>query len=232
MLAVVVLVSACAAGPVVDPGDDGVYQPEIDPEMFVATIDNPYLPLTPGSQWVYEGTSDGESERIEVTVLDEKREVMGIMATVVRDVVSVDDEVVEDTLDWYAQDMSGNVWYLGEEVRDYEGGVLVGTGGSWEAGVDGALPGIVMPATPVVGDAFRQEFYPGEAEDMFEILGVGAEVTVPGGTFQQVVETEEWNPLEPEVIEHKFYAPGVGLIKEEAVAGAQGLVELVEYRAG
>lgn len=148
-LAVLGLVAAgCTSAAVVDPGDGGLYAPAVDPARFVGVIDNPYLPLTTGSRWVYEGESDGEVERIEVTVLDDRRPVMGIDAVMVRDVVSVAGEIVEDTLDWFAQDIDGNVWYLGEEVQDFEGGRLVGTAGSWEAGVDGALPGIVMPAAP------------------------------------------------------------------------------------
>jgi hypothetical protein len=232
-LAAIVL-AACAAPPsaVVDPGDGGNYVPDIDPSSFVDVIDHPYMPLTPGARWVYTGEAEGETETVEVTVLDERREVMGISATVVRDVVSVDGEIVEDTVDWFAQDGEGNVWYLGEEVKDFANGVMVGTAGSWEAGVDGALPGIVMPAMPKVGEAYRQEFYPGEAEDMFEILSIDSALTVTAGTYQDVLKTEDWNPLEPEVVEHKYYAPGVGLVREEKVAGAEGSVELVEFQMG
>lgn len=218
--------------PAIDPGDGGAYQPDVDPKRFVARIDNPYLPLLPGAKWVYEGISDGEPERVEVTVLDERRLVMGIDAVVVRDVVTVAGEVVEDTTDWYAQDVDGNVWYLGEEVEDFENGVVVSRAGSWEAGIDGALPGIVMPGTPVAGAAYRQEFWVGEAEDMFEILDVSASRATPAGSFDHVVVTEDWNPLDPDVIEHKYYAPGVGLIGDEKVAGAEGATALVEFHPG
>jgi hypothetical protein len=220
------------ATPVVDPGDGGVYAPVIDPASFVERIDNPYLPFLPGARWVFVGESDGETERVEVTVLEERKVVMGISAVVVRDRVEVDGVIAEDTFDWFAQDGDGNVWYLGEAVQDYENGEPSGTGGSWEAGVDGALPGIVMPARPSAGAAFRQEYYEGEAEDMFEILSITGSRTVPAGTFEAVVETEDWNPLEPDTIEHKFYAPGVGLIFEEKVAGGDGFVELVEFTPG
>lgn len=213
---------------VVDPGDGGDYRPNVDPAEFIDGIDNPYMPFTVGSRWLYEGESDGEVERIEITVLDETRVVMGITATVVRDSVYIDDELVEDTFDWFAQDRDGNVWYLGEDVKDYENGVVVSTAGSWEAGVDGALPGIVMPAAPVTGAAFRQEYLAAEAEDMFEILATDSKLTVPAGSFTAVVQTEDWSPLEPEVVEHKFYAPGVGKIREEKVAGGDGYVELIE----
>jgi len=155
-----------------------------------------------------------------------------VSTVVVRDRVSVDGEVVEDTLDWFVQDVDGNVWYLGEDVKDYEGGELVSTGGSWEAGIDGAQPGIVMLASPTVGDAYRQERYPGEAEDMGEVLRVDGSNTVAAGTFDDVLVTRDWNPLEPDVIEEKSYAPGVGLIGERKVAGGDEEVELVEHIPG
>jgi hypothetical protein len=218
--------------PVVDPGDGGDYSPIIDPANFVDVIDNPYLPYAVGSRWVYEGQSEGEMERIEVEVLDDTREVMGITATVVRDTVYVDDEMVEDTYDWFAQDADGNVWYLGEDTREFEDGVAVNAAGAWEAGIDGALPGIVMPADPQVGDAFRQEFYPGEAEDMGEITEVGVARSIGLGDFDDVVVMTHWTPLEPDVVEEKWYARGVGTIYEEAVAGGDELVELIEFTPG
>ncbi len=166
-------VGACGGGddaePVIDPGDGGDHAPTVDAADFVDGVDHPYLPLTPGSSWVYEGVDDGETERVEIEVTDERRTVMGVSATVVRDTVYEDGEMVEDTYDWFAQDLDGNVWYLGEDSSEFEDGELVGTEGSWEAGVDGALPGIVMLASPEIGDAYRQEFYEDEAEDMAEI---------------------------------------------------------------
>ena len=221
--------SGSATTPVIDPGDGGNYAPDIDPASFVDVVDNPYFPLPVGSEWVYEGESDGELERVEIIVTDQSKTVMGIAATVVRDSVYVEDELVEDTYDWFAQDADGNVWYLGEDSTEYEDGEAVSTEGSWEAGVDGALPGIVMPAEPAVGDAFRQEYYAGEAEDMFEVSEVGGSAEVPAGTFDEVVTTRDWNPLEPEVIEEKQYAPGVGKIREEKVAGGEEVSELIEY---
>jgi len=214
--------------PVIDPGDGGEYAPSIDPADFVDAVDNPYFPLAPGSRWVYEGQSEGTAERIEVEVLDERRTIMGISAVVVRDRVYVDDELAEDTSDWYAQDADGNVWYLGEATTSFEDGTT-SDAGSWEYGVDGALPGIVMPATPTVGDAYRQEYYAGEAEDMGEVIAVGETVTIGLGEYTDVVVTEDWTPLEPDVIENKAYAPGVGVIHEEDVAGGDETVELVEF---
>jgi hypothetical protein len=165
----------------------------------------------------------------EVVVLDERREVMGIQATVVRDTVSVAGEVVEDTYDWYAQDRDGNVWYLGEDTKEYDNGEVVSTQGAWAAGVDGARPGIVMQAHPEVGQAYRQESYEGEAEYLAEVIETGLSKSIALGDYDDVVVIEEWNPLEPDVVEHKYYAPGVGPIAEEKGAGGAEAVELKEF---
>jgi hypothetical protein len=214
--------ASAPAEPVIDPGDGGQYAPDIEAANFVETVDNPFFPLLPSSTWVYEGTSDGEAERVEVVVTSERRTILGIPATVVRDTVTIDGEIVEDTYDWFAQDRDGNVWYLGEASSDIEGGEVVSTEGSWEAGVDGAYPGIVMKAAPQVGDAYRQEFYPGEAEDLAEVIEVGSDRLV----------TREWNPLEPETIEEKTYERGVGLVSEEKVRGGDGALKLVSFTSG
>ena len=137
------------------------YAPTIDPASFVEAVDNAYFPLVPGTRWVFEGSGDAEKEVDTVTVLDETRVVMGGTRAVVRDEVTLDGEPVELTDDWYAQDADGNVWYFGEEKAEYEDGEVVSTEGSWEAGVDGAQPGIVMPTDPVIGVAYRQEYYAG-----------------------------------------------------------------------
>lgn len=217
---------------VIDPGDGGQYEPEVDPADFGGPIDNRYLPLLPGARWVYEGVSDGELEHIEVVVTDERRQVMGIEAVVVRDTVTVDGELAEDTYDWFAQDADGNVWYLGEESTEYEDGEAVSTEGSWEAGVDGALPGIVMPADPTVGQAYRQEYYEGEAEDLGEALALDGSETVSGEAYDELLVTREWNPLEPETVEEKSYADGIGLVLEVVTAGGEGRVELIEFTPG
>jgi hypothetical protein len=216
------------AEPVIAIDDGGNYAPELDPADFVATIDNPYMPWKPGMRWVYDGTDDDETEHIEVVVLDEHKDILGISATVVRDTVSdADGVVVEDTYDWYAQDKDGNVWYLGEDSTEYENGQPTGTKGSWEAGVDGAYAGIVMPAHPTEGHAYRQEYYKGEAEDLGEILQVGAgPETVAAGTYDDLVVTRDWNPLEPDVVEEKTYAPGVGMVLEVKTVGGTGRTEL------
>lgn len=222
---------ACGGGsdaaPVIDPGDGGAYTATLDAADFVDSIDNPFFPLLPGTRWIYE-SADG-SERIEVMVLEETRSILGITATVVHDVVSEDGEVIEDTFDWYAQDRSGNVWYLGEDSKELEDGRVVSTEGSWEAGVDGAQPGIVMHAEPRVGVGYRQEFYEGEAEDLAEVLRLDGTADTPYGDFDGLLVIEEWNPLEPDVVEHKYYASGVGVVLEVMTRGGDERVELVSF---
>ena len=202
------------------------YAPAIDPANFVDGIDHPFMPFKPGARWVF-----GGAERIVVEVLDETRVVMGITVTVVRDRVFEDGALVEDTRDWYAQDRQGNVWYMGEETAEYENGEVVTTAGSWEAGVDGAMPGIVMLADPQVGDVYRQEFYEGEAEDIGTVTALGGEISVPAGTWSaaDVLVTEEWTPLEPDVREQKTYASGVGVVHELQIEGGDDEVFLRSY---
>ena len=207
---------------------DAPYAPDIDPTAFVDAVTNSYFPLVPGTRWVYEGSGDAEGERDTVEVLAETRTVMGVACTVVRDVVSFDGEPVEVTEDWYAQDVDGNVWYFGEETAEYEKGEVVSTAGAWEAGVDDAQPGILMPASPEVGVTYRQEFYVGEAEDLGRAVRLSASTSVPYGSFEDVLVTEDWTPLEPAVAEHKFYAPGIGLVREEQVRGGESGFVLVD----
>ena len=213
--------------PVIEVGDEP-YDPVISPADFVAQIDNQYLPFTPGTTFIYEGETEDGKERIEVNVTHETKEILGVTCIVVRDRVWVDGELVEDTFDWFVQDKAGNVWYFGEDSKEYEGGKVVSAEGSWEAGVDGAKPGIIMKANPQVGDAYRQEYYEDEAEDMAEVLSLNESVSIPYGSFENCLKTMEWTPLEPDVVEHKYYAPGVGVILEVAVEGEEERVELVE----
>jgi hypothetical protein len=208
------------------------YHPRIDPATFVPVIDNPYLPLRPGTTLVYEGVSGGERETVKVTVTHDTKEILGITATVVRDRVFVDGTLAEDTFDWYAQDRQGNVWYLGEDTKEYEDGKVVSTEGSWEAGVDGAQPGIIMLADPQPGDTYRQEFYEGEAEDIARVLALDESVTVPHGSFDAVLRTEDWTPLEPKIRENKFYARGIGVVFERLVRGGKEVLRLVEVKSG
>jgi hypothetical protein len=216
-------------------GDDeaGAYAPRIDPAEFTTDIDNPFLPLRPGNRWVYEGRGDGgEVERTVVEVTRDTRRVMGVTWVVVRDTVSGPDGVIEDTFDWVAQDAEGDVWYFGEDTKEYEDGKVVGTAGAWEAGKDGAQPGIVMKARPRVGDKYRQEFYKGEAEDRGEVLSLDETATVPFGSFDRLLKTKDDTPLEPDVVENKYYARGVGPILEVTVKGGSERNELVEFVGG
>lgn len=215
-------ISACSSEEDCTP--DPTYDPQIDPADFVAAVDNPLWPLVPGTQYVFEGGG----ERIEVTVTQNTREILGVTTTVVRDTVTVEGEVEEDTYDWFAQDVTGNVWYFGEDTKEYKGGKVVSTEGSWEAGLDGAKPGIVMHASqPEPGVSYRQEYYPCEAEDMAEVVSLSETVAVPFGTFEGCLQTREFTPLEPDANEYKYYAPGIGVVLEVDVAsGAR--TELVE----
>ena len=203
------------------------YAPTIEPESFTDVVDNPFLPLRPNARWEYEARVEDGLERVVVEVTGRTREVMGVTCVVVRDTVTLDGEVVEDTYDWFAQHVDGAVWYFGEDTKEYEDGQVSSTEGAWEAGVDGAQPGIVMPAEPKVGDSYRQEYYQGEAEDMAEVLSLTESVTVPAGTYQDVLMTEDVNPLEPDVVEHKYYASGVGLVLTVQVEGGSDREELV-----
>ena len=190
----------------------GAYHPVINPADFVGTIDNPYLPLPPGTTFIYEGQTASGTEHNEVAVTHETKDILGVPCVVVRDTVTIDGQLVEDTTDWYAQDKYGNVWYFGENAKQYENGEIVGIAGSWTGGVDGALPGILMQASPVVGKFYRQEFALGAAEDMADILSLNESVTVPYHSYDHCLETNEFSPLEPGTNEHKFYAPGVGYV--------------------
>jgi hypothetical protein len=226
LLALVLLVGCRGSGTTSLPqGDEPA---KLDAGDFVERIDNPYWPMTPGSRWVYR--EDGQ--RVEVTVTDQTKEILGIRATVVHDVVTEDSELVEDTYDWYAQDKDGNLWYLGEATKEYENGKVKSTEGSWEAGVDGAEAGILLPGEPEVGMRYRQEYYEGEAEDVGEILSLDERVEVPHGHFDDVLMTKDSTPLEPDVLEHKFYAKDVGPVLVVAISGGSGREELVRFTPG
>jgi len=193
-------------------------------------VDNPYFPLPTGAKWEYEIREGNDSKQTDtLEVLKEKRNVNGVQATVVRDTVSAGNQIVEDTFDWFAQDKYGNVWYVGESVDNYIAGILVSHTGSWEWGVDGALPGIIMWADPSahVNEEYHQEYYVGKAEDMGQVLSVDENLTVPFGSFDQVVKTLDFSNIEA-AKEQKFYAPGIGLLKEMDVNGNEEVV-LVKF---
>jgi hypothetical protein len=201
------------------------YAQTIDPADFVDGVDHPFFPMVRGAHFVFDG-----AEHVEVDVLSETKLILGVSVTVVRDRVFQDGELIEDTLDWYAQDVDGNVWYFGEQTAELENGKVTSTAGSWEAGVDGAQPGIVMLATPQAGDTYRQEFYEGEAEDLAEVTSLDGSVSVPAGSWSgtDVLVTEEWTPLEPDVRERKTYARGVGVVEVRVIEGGDEVTTLTE----
>lgn len=208
----------------------------LDPARFSTVIDNPYLPMRPGSRWVYRETDTaGGRQRVVVTVTRRTRLIAnGITARVVRDVATEGGVVTEATDDWYAQDRAGNVWYLGEATTEYAHGRPVSTAGSFEAGVGGAQAGIAMPARPVPGLSYRQEFLAGVAEDSGAVVTIGRErVGVPFGRFsRRVLMTRDLVGTEPGVQELKFYAPGVGQVLSVHTDGLGGRAELISFTRG
>jgi len=228
--------SSCAGGPPTVPpsGVDGLEIPTPSPDAgdFVDRVDNRWFPLEPGTVWTYRGTGDEGGHTEVVTVTDRTRVVQGVTTTVVHDVTTdADGKRVEDTFDWYAQDVDGNVWYFGEDTTSYERR-RPSTEGSWEAGVDGAEAGLVMAAHPRVGDGYEQEHLAGVAEDRARVLSLAELRTVPLAEYDDLVQVEETSPLEPGVVERKYYASGVGLVLEETVAGGSDSVQLVSLSRG
>jgi hypothetical protein len=208
------------------------YEPRIRPADFGGPVDNPYFPLVPGSRWIYDGTQGNGTERTVVEVTRDTKAILGVTTVVVHDTVSTAGAVKEDTFDWYAQDRKGNVWYFGEDTKEYESGVVINTEGSWEAGVDGAKAGIIMKARPRSGAAYRQEHYRGHAEDFAQVLSKVESVTVPAGSYHDVLKTKEFTPLEPNLVEHKYYGRGVGVLREVTVKGGSDRMQLMEYTPG
>jgi hypothetical protein len=205
----------------------GTYAPKIDPANFAATIDNRYLPYKPGTTFHFEGVRGTTRQTDDEVVLHRTKRILGVRCTVVRDTVSEHGRAVERTDDWYAQDRQGNVWYMGEDSFERKNGHFVKASDSWKSGVNGAKPGIVMPAHPRPGDAYRQEYYPpGKALDEARVLRLSGSLTVPYGTFNGLLVTSERSPLEPQT-EQKYYAPGVGEIAEQVVKGHHEEFKLV-----
>jgi hypothetical protein len=192
------------------------------PADFARRIDNPWFPLRPGTVFEYHGVKDGKRARDVLTVTHRHRSILGVRATAIRDRLYLNRRLAERTTDWYAQDKAGNVWYLGESTAtlDRRGRVL-STEGSWRAGVHGARAGIYMPAHPTPGQAGRQEYYPGHAEDQFKVLSVTASVDSPAVSSHHALLTQETTRLEPGTLDHKLYVRGIGDVREEAVKGAQ-----------
>ncbi len=208
---------------------DGHYDPVIDPANFSTTIDNPFMPLTPGTTMTYAGVGEDGNSSIIYYVTYQTKVVMGVTCVVVNDNAYEEGELVEMTDDWFAQDNAGNVWYFGENSAEIDNGQVESYEGSWEAGVDGAKPGIVMYAESaiIVGIPYRQEYYFNEAEDWGVVISMNGSVTVPAGTYTDCLITKDWNALEPKVIENKYYARGIGVVYEEAVEGESEYAELI-----
>jgi hypothetical protein len=201
----------------------------LDPGNFTTDIDNPYFPLAPGSRWVYREREGGATIRVVITVTNETKQIEGITARVIRDTATENGELVEDTRDWYAQDSDGNVWYMGEATTEYENGKPKTTEGSWQAGVDGAQPGIAMPGNPKAGQAYRQEYYKGHAEDRARVVRLDASVTVPFGHFDEALETEDIGPLGKKTVEHKYFVKNVGQVLAVGVSGGKSREELLSF---
>jgi hypothetical protein len=196
----------------------------LDPKNFTTKIDNPYWPMVPGARWTYRETDqEGAEQSVLVTVSNQTKKIAnGITARIVRDTVTEDGEIIEDTFDWYAQDEEGNIWYLGEDTAEFENGKLKTKAGSFEAGVDGAQPGIIMPGDPQAGMKYRQEYYKGEAEDNGEVLSTQEMAEVPYGRYDHALLTKDTTPVEPNVLEYKLYAKGVGPVLTLGVSGGPG----------
>jgi len=204
------------------------YAPHINPSDFTTKIDNKYFPLKPGTTFVYQGNSGGNQQRDVMSVTHSTKQIMGVKCVVVDDRVWAGGKLSEKTFDYYAQDKKGNVWYFGENSKEYKKNGKVSTQGSWEAGKNGAKPGIIMQFHPKVGQSYRQEYYKGSAEDMAKVLKLNGSAKVPYGSFDDTLVSKEWSPLETGVAEHKYYAAGVGDIKEVTVKGPSETLGLVK----
>jgi hypothetical protein len=205
----------------------GPYSPSVEPANFITTVDNRYFPLKPGTIFHYEGYKDAVSQVDDMVVTHQKKRILGITCTVVRDTVSQHGKPIERTFDWYAQDKQGNVWYMGEDAFELKNGRFARADDSWKSGVNVAKPGIIMRGNPRPGDVYRQEYYPrGAAMDQARVLGATTSIKVPQGTYKRALATVEWSPIEPQ-LEKKYYAAGVGEIREQVVAGGNEAFQLV-----
>jgi hypothetical protein len=224
--------SGGSGGPTVTTTTTG--KPLVNVANFSATVDNPWFPLRPGAKWIYAGTEDGDRTRDLVFVTGRTKTIAGVQCVVVSDNVYTNGKLSETTYDYYAQDRHGNVWYFGEDTAELDKqGHVTSREGTWLAGRDGALPGIVMKAHPKVGAAYEQEHYPGHAEDHARVVATGAHLSTRAVTSNDVLVTLEWSPLEPKVREHKYYVRGYGQVKEEVFRGGHETSSLVSYtRAG
>ena len=208
-------------------------QQQIDPNNFVRGVDNPWFPLKPGSVWRYRGVKDGKPSRDIVKVTNATKAILGVTTTAVSDRLYLSGKLEELTTDWYAQDRQGNVWYFGEDTKELDShGHVKSTEGSWQAGVNGAKAGIYMPARPRIGERHREEFYKGHAEDWSQVVARNVSVSVPWGSSRRALKTKEWTPLEPGVIDNKFYVRGVGTVLERTAKGPTERNSLLSFKRG
>lgn len=226
VVAAVVLIAAIAVACSGDVGSTGATI-AIDPVDFSSRVNNPFFPLIPGLLFTLERTNDAGTVSVTGEVLAETEVVMGVECVAVSEKVFLDGQVLEENRDWYAQDSLGNVWHFGRAVEKYEGAEVVSTAGSWRAGVDGALPGVIMKPDPQVGDVYVQRYSNGEAEDRAEVLALDATVEVPYGTFTDVLRIKEWTPLEPGVATEHYYVKDLGQVLVEQVEGGTASEKLV-----
>lgn len=200
---------------------------ELDPADFTARIDHPYWPMRPGTVWRFVERDAGNVQRVTVTATHRTVRIEGIRARVVHDVVREDGEVVENTWDWYAQDAGGSLWYLGEDTQELEDGQVVSTEGSWRHGRDGAQAGVILPARPRPGCAYREEYLAGEAEDQARVLAGSEAIDSPTGFHRRLLHTSNSTPLEPDLLENKLYARGLGPVVELDISPAPARADLV-----
>ena len=232
-LLVLVLGVAATAATAATPLPQGSEPVQLDPARFSTRVDNPYFPLIPGDRYVYREADGEDKQRVVVSVSERTRLIAnGITARVVHDRVTEHGKVVEDTFDWYAQDSEGNVWYLGEDTVECRNGRIKNHSGSFEAGADGAQPGVIMAANPVPGLEYRQEYYAGEAEDRAQVLSLNEQAEAPFGFFTGVLLTKDLVPLEPRVSEYKLYAPGIGLVVAVQTSGGEERETLLRINHG
>ena len=200
-------------------------------QRFTSRVDNPWFPLLPGMRWEYRGVKDGKPSHEIVKVTGATKVIDGIRCIAVSDRLYITGYLGERTTDWYAQDSSGTVWYFGEDTAELNAsGKVTSREGSWQSGRSGAKAGIFMPAQPRVGQTFRQEYLKGHAEDHFAVVSLSASVRAPGASSSHALLTKEWTPLEPDVIDHKLYVKGIGVVKEQTVRGGNERNILTSFR--
>lgn len=198
----------------------------VDPANFGSTINNPWLPLTPGTVLTYEGTKDGKPAKLVVTVSKKKKTVNGVDCVVAEELVSLAGTPADRTVAYYAQDRDGNVWYFGEDVQELNSkGKVVKTEG-WHAGIDGASPTMVMEAAPAVGHTLVNAY----TNDRSEVVSLAKPVKVPFGSYKDALLIKEWTPDEPDVLVNKYYVRDIGPVRDVAVKGDKEEFLLVDVK--